>query len=62
MHLKNKYNMLRDLFILPELKKWQHGLDEPETTLLHGRIIKKKKQQIIKFVIFTKNQLIWNFN
>ena len=35
--------MLRDLLILPEVKNWPVSLDAPETTLLHGRIIRKKK-------------------
>lgn len=34
--------MLRTLLRLPELKNWDRSLDHPETTVLHGEIIRKK--------------------
>lgn len=35
--------MLRYLLTLPGVKNWSASLDAPETTLLHGSIIRKKQ-------------------
>jgi SAM-dependent methyltransferase len=35
-------NAIRSLLALPELKHWPHDLNAPETTTLHGSIIRRK--------------------
>ncbi len=34
--------MIKSLLQLEELKDWKHDLDSPETTILHGEIVRKK--------------------